>query len=85
MRYQDGKEVQEGDVVLVQGPGARTRGVIRKVVVAGTQDAEEWSLPEGGVVIEGDELGLFVTRDLEEAEDISFVQRMTPGASTDGS
>jgi hypothetical protein len=45
------------------------------IVRSQTKEAEDWSLPDGGVVIEGGGLGLFVTAYLEEDNDIIFVRR----------
>jgi hypothetical protein len=73
MRYRDGTEVCEGDVVAVY----REHGVVKKVILPATKDASDWSLPEGGVLIEGGGLGLFTTASLEQDEDVDFVSRAT--------
>jgi hypothetical protein len=75
MRYRDGTEVCEGDVVLVHHGQTDDRGVVIKVVLAGTEDATDWSLPTGGVLIESGGLGLFTTAHLDQDEDIDFVSR----------
>jgi hypothetical protein len=75
MRYRDGTEVREGDVVSVHHGKTNDRGVVVSVVRPGTQAAIDWSLPRGGVLIEGGGLGLFTTEHLAEDEDIDFVSR----------
>jgi hypothetical protein len=75
MKYRDGTEVREGDVIVVHHGKSDDRGVVLKVVLPDTEDAADWSLPIGGVVIEGGGLGLFVQAHLEQDEDIDFVSR----------
>jgi hypothetical protein len=76
MKYLDGTEAQIGDILNVRGgDGVDVPGVILKIVRSHTQDAEDWSLPDGGVLIEGGGFGLFVTAHLEDDEDIIFVRR----------
>ena len=77
MRYRDGTEVREGDVVAVHHGKSFEHGVVKKVILSATQEASEWSLPDGGVLIEGGGLGLFTTASLEQDEDIGFVSRAT--------
>ena len=77
MRYRDGTEVCEGDVVAVRRGDSFERGVVTKVILPATQDASDWSLPSGGVLIEGGGLGLFTVGALEQDEDIDFVSRAT--------
>ena len=84
MRYRDGTEVLEGDVVVVNNGKSRDRGVVKKVILPATDDASDWSLPEGGVLIEGGGLGLFTTASLEQDEDIDFVSRATSTRKRDG-
>jgi hypothetical protein len=74
MTYRDGTEVRAGDVVVVYGK-TDDRGVVLRVVLPGTEDATTWSLPTGGVLIEGGGLGLFTTARLDQDEDIDFVSR----------
>ena len=73
MKYMSGIEVMEGDVVAVNYCGP-AEGVVLKVILPNTPDAEEWTSPDGGVLIEGGGLGLFVTAP-EDEEDIVFVRR----------
>jgi ribosomal protein L10 len=75
MKYLDGTEAQVGDILTVRGNGVDARGVILKIVRSNTKDAEDWSLPDDGVLIEGGGLGLFTTADLGEDEDIVFLRR----------
>jgi hypothetical protein len=75
MTYKNGTDVREGDIVEIRHPGGGTLGVVRKVISPGTVDAFDWSVPEGGVLIEGGGLGLSVTKSLEDDEDVTFVRR----------
>ncbi|HRI65655.1 MAG TPA: hypothetical protein PK156_15515 [Polyangium sp.] len=75
MKYKNGIEVMEGDVVAVHRDGGSVEGVILKLILSNTPDAEEWESPNGGVLIEGGGLGLFVAESLAEDEDIGFVRR----------
>jgi hypothetical protein len=81
MKYRDGTEVREGDVVAIRGGRSRERGVVKKVILPATRDATDWSLPVGGVLIEGGGLGLFTMESLEDDEDIGFVSRATSGTN----
>jgi hypothetical protein len=75
MKYSTGIEVQSGDIVLVQRGGSPIEAVILKIIQSNTEEADHWSLPVGGVLIEGGGLGLSATQSLEEDEDIVFVRR----------
>jgi hypothetical protein len=75
MNYKDGTEVREGAVVEIRHSGGGAFGVVRKIISPGTTEASDWSVPEGGVLIEGGGLGLSVTKSLEEDEDVIFVHR----------
>jgi hypothetical protein len=75
MKYSSGIEVQEGDFVLVQRSKSSAEGVILKIVQPNTEESKHWSLPDGGVLIEGGGFGLSSTRSLEEDEDVIFVRR----------
>ncbi len=75
MKYMSGIEVMEGDVVAVHhGRGVVDEGVVLHVLLPNSPEAEAWGVPEGGVMIEGGGLGLFLTA-TEDAEDIVFVRR----------
>jgi hypothetical protein len=73
MKYLNGIEVQAGDKISVQHQDSTQPAVIIKVISPGTQDATDWDLPEGGVIIEGGGYGLFTMPQLDE--DIEFVHR----------
>jgi hypothetical protein len=75
MKYMSGIEVMEGDVIAVHHDGRSVEGVVLKVILPNTPDADDWSAPNGGALIEGGGLGLFVHESLEDAEDIDFVRR----------
>jgi hypothetical protein len=75
MKYSNGIEVQAGDVVLVQRSKSSIEGVILKIIQSNTEESNHWSLPDGGVLIEGGGFGLSATKSLEEDEDIIFVRR----------
>ena len=76
IKYMSGIEVMEGDVVGVHhGRGVVDEGVVLKVILPNTPDAEEWQSPRGGVLIEGGGLGSFVTATPEDDEDLVFVRR----------
>jgi hypothetical protein len=77
MKYRNGTDVRAGDVVVVHHGRSSEPGVVKKVILPGTEDAADWSLPVGGVLIEGGGLGLFTTDSLEQDEDIDFVSRAT--------
>jgi hypothetical protein len=78
MRYASGVDVMLGDEVLVQREGGKLVGRVLQLVAAGTQDASDWSLPEGGCIIEGGGLGLFAVRSLEGDPEVEFVRRGSP-------
>jgi hypothetical protein len=63
--------------VLVRRSNSEERGTVLRIVLPATQDATDWSLPSGGVLIEGGGMGLCVTAHLEEDEDVTFVKRGT--------
>ncbi len=61
--------------MLVQRSKSRIEGVILKIIQSNTEESDRWSLPNGGVLIEGGGFGLSATKSLEEDEDIVFVRR----------
>jgi hypothetical protein len=75
MKYKNGIQVQEGDIITLRMYKSNLEGVIVKVVHPSTEDADHWSLPEGGVLIEGGGIGLLSTDSLEEDEDVVFICR----------
>lgn len=74
MKYLNGMDVQEGDVIKVRHQ-TQVDGVVLKVLLPGSKEAEDWAVPEGGVLMEC--LGLEVSsrEDFEADEDITFVCR----------
>ena len=80
MMYLDGTEVREGDAVLIDGKA----GVIRTIIRPGTRDADSWSVPDGGVLIEGGGLGLSVTKSLEHDKCVVFVRRGVQKDTSEG-
>jgi hypothetical protein len=75
MNYANGLGVQIGDEISVRTSGANIPGVVLKIIHPYTEDAEHWSLPDGGLLIEGGGLGIFVTNSFSEDSDIVFVSR----------
>jgi hypothetical protein len=75
MPYMDGTEVREGDVVAIRHDRSNSPGVVLKVLLPGTKDAKDWSLPKDGLLFKSDAYGLFVAESLEEDEDIVFVRK----------
>ena len=74
-KYMSGIEVMEGDVVALHHNGESIEGVVLHVLLPNSPEAEAWGVPEGGVMIEGCGLGLFLTHYLEDDEDLHFVRR----------
>jgi hypothetical protein len=81
MNHRNGIEVREGHIVTIRGSSADVVGVVLKLILPGTADANTWSAPDGGVLIEGGGLGLSVTKSLESDEDVTFVRRAADGRS----
>jgi membrane-bound ClpP family serine protease len=75
VRYKSGIEVNEGDIILFHRPGFSNEGTIRKIIQSNTEEASHWSLPDGGVLVEGESFGLIAIESLVEDEDIIFVRR----------
>jgi hypothetical protein len=75
MRYKDGTEVREGDVVFIRDSGVDVPGLVLKIIFPGTAEANQWSAGKGGVLIEGGGLGLSLSESLENDEDVRFVRR----------
>ncbi len=70
------KKVKLGDTVEVNFMGNIPKlAKITNLVSPNTQNAIDWSLPKGGVIIEGDELGMIMCESLENDEDVKFVER----------
>jgi hypothetical protein len=76
MKYYDGTEIQVGDAITVQrDKGVTVPAVVLKIVLPHTEEAEQWSLPAGGILMEGGGLGIFVSSSLEEDSEIAFAHR----------
>lgn len=75
MKYKNGIDVQEGDIINIRHGTFDAPGIILKIIEPQTEDAEYWSVPCGGVLIEGGGFGLSATESLENDEDIIFVRR----------
>jgi hypothetical protein len=75
MKYMNGIEVMEGDVVAIRREDGFIEGVVLQVLLPNTPDADAWSSPNGGVMIEGGGLGLSITESLENDEEVVFVRR----------
>jgi hypothetical protein len=75
MKYFDRTEVRAGDVVTVERPTGNISAVAIEVLWPHTKDALDWNSSEGGVLIEGGGLGLFVTSHPEKDPEIEFMRR----------
>ncbi len=76
LKYYDGTKIQVGDAITVEGnQGIKIPAVVLKIVEPRTEDAEQWNLPTGGVLMEGGGLGTFVSSYLEKDNEIVFVHR----------
>jgi hypothetical protein len=75
MKYFDRTEIQAGDMVTVESSTGNIPAVVIKVLRPHTKDALDWNSPDGGVLIEGGGLGLFVANQLEKDPEIKFVRR----------
>jgi hypothetical protein len=74
-KYSNGIELQIGDVVAMQRSDRQEEGTVVKIIQPNTPDAEAWSAPDGGILIESEGLGLSLTTSLEQDPDIIFVRR----------
>jgi hypothetical protein len=83
MKYFNGIEIKVGDTVLYNFGNSKEIGIVTDVVQPGTSDAQDFSLPNGGVVIQGGALGLFSTDYIENDEEIQFVSRASEAESED--
>ena len=73
--YNSSIEVQIGDLVMVTFWGAPKAANIINIIFPNTQNAIYWSAPDGGVLLEGEEIGLVLCSALESDEDIEFIKR----------
>jgi NAD-dependent DNA ligase len=76
LKYYDGHKIQVGDTITVEGnQGIKIPAVVLKIIEPHTEDAEQWNLPTGGVLMEGGGLGTFVSSYLEKDKEIALVCR----------
>ncbi len=76
MKYYDGTEIQVGDKITVErDQGIKTPGTVLKILQPQTEEAKQWSLIAGGILMEGGGLGTFVSSSLEKDCEIVFVRR----------
>jgi hypothetical protein len=73
--YHSGEAVMEGDCVVVMTAGREERGTVLHVLAPGSSEAGEWAVPEGGVMIEGGGLGLFLHCRMADDPDVVLVHR----------
>jgi hypothetical protein len=77
MKYFDRTEIRVGDLVTVESSTGNIPAMVIKILQPHTKNALDWNSPDGGVLIEGGGLGLFVANHLEQDPEIKFV-RYTP-------
>jgi hypothetical protein len=75
MKYFNHTKIRDGDLVTVERSNGKIPAVVIKVLRPHTKDALDWNSPDGGVLIEGGGLGLFVANHLEKDPEIEFVRR----------
>lgn len=52
LKYYDGHKIQVGDAITVEGnQGIKIPAVVLKIIEPHTEDAEQWNLPTGGVLM----------------------------------
>lgn len=73
MRYCTGQDVREGDEVWLEGRGVG--GKVVKLVLPGTHEARDWAAPDGGVLIEREELGLALATHPEKDHNLVLIRR----------
>ena len=78
--YQTGEEARVGDHILNWG----TPAVVELVILPGTDDAKDYQVPEGGILIKEGRGGgfgrlLMTPPDGDLWEDLDFVSRGQPG------
>lgn len=75
--YPTGEEIHVGDVIEMEWSCGRRRGRVLKCILPSKIDPNEynWDLPDGGILMEMDEMGLFAV-DYDFVEDeLHFVSR----------
>jgi hypothetical protein len=76
MKYKNGIDIAEGDIILAQIGKNYENGVVLKIIKPNSEDADNWSLPRGGILFEGESFGLISIESFEDdKEDIEFVRR----------
>ncbi|HYV48996.1 MAG TPA: hypothetical protein VFA20_29250 [Myxococcaceae bacterium] len=73
MRYSTGQDIREGDEVWLEARAMP--GMVVKVVLPGTLEAREWAAPDGGVLIEREELGLALATHPERDHNLVLIRR----------
>ncbi len=74
MKYGVGKEIKVGDSVKIhRGNGIFVECEVVKIILPNTNDARDWSAPNGGVLIQDSKIGLTLWNIIDE--DLVFVKR----------
>jgi hypothetical protein len=73
--YNSDKKVKIGDLVSVHFWGTPKLAKVIKIISPNTEDAITWAAPEGGVLINGVEVGSVLCKSLEADEDVIFISR----------
>jgi ADP-ribose pyrophosphatase YjhB (NUDIX family) len=71
MKYRDGNEVLEGDLLRVSGRDAR----VLRVFPSAHPERSSWGLPKGGVLFETSAYGMCAQESFEDDEEVEFVAR----------
>ncbi len=75
MRYAHGPDARIGDIVLI---GDQHQAVVEALLLAGTDEAREYSCAEtGGVLMRYEELGAVLHRQIDADEGVAFLRRVT--------
>jgi hypothetical protein len=74
MKYSTGKEIKVGDFIKIyHGNGIFIESEVVKIILPNTDDAKDWSAPNGGVLIQNSKIGLTLWNIMDE--DLVFVKR----------
>jgi hypothetical protein len=74
MKYSTGKEIKVGDSVKIHhGNGIFIESEVVKIILPNTDEAKDWSAPNGGVLIQDNKIGLTLWNIIDE--DLVFVKR----------
>jgi hypothetical protein len=71
MKYRDGNEVLEGDLLRVSGRHAR----VLRVFPSDHPERSSWGLPKGGALFETSACGMCAQESFENDEEVEFVAR----------